>query len=149
MEKNIFKISCATYFVSLLAMMFFAFNPNMDVAPEILSYMQWWYSQPNTVLEGMISKLGFIAFVVSLIGVVALYFCKKWGGYLFLPPILFVVASEWLAPGYYPKPSLDANIDTIASISAGFIICAFIFSEKLEIFKHNKSFKPTPESGAV
>ena len=149
MENNIFKISCATYFASVLAMIFFAFNPNMDVAPEILSYMQWWYSQPNTVLEGLLSKLGFIVFVVSLIGVVALFFRKKLGGYLFLPSILFIVATEWLAPGYVPRSSLDANIDTIASISAGFIICALIFSEKLEIFKHNKSFKPTPESGAV
>lgn len=149
MEKNIFKISCLTYFISVIVMIFLAFNPNLEVSPEIISYMQWWYSQPNTAIEGLVSKLGLIAFIVSLIGVIALFFLQKWGGYLFIPSVLIIIFSEWLAAGYFPRSSLDANIDTVASISIGFIFCLFMLSEKFELFKHNKSFKPTPESSAV
>ena len=149
MEKNIFKISCLTYFTSVIVMIFMAFNPSLEVAPEVLSYMQWWYSQPNSEIEGFVSQLGLIAFIVSLIGVIALFFLQKWGGYLFIPSVLIIILSEWLAAGYFPRSSLEANIDTLASISIGLIFCFFIFSEKFELFKHNKSFKPTPESGAV
>ena len=148
MEKNIFKIFCVTYFTSAIAIIYLAFNPNMDISPEIISYMQWWYSQPNTALEDFVSKVGLLAMVISLIGVTALFFLQKWGGYLFIPSVLFLITSEWLAPNYTPRSSLEINIDTVASISLGFILCFYMFSEKLGTFKHKKSFKPMPESNA-
>ena len=149
MEKNIFKISCLIYLISTLAMIFMAFNPNVDVAPEISSYIQWWYSQPNTETQAFFSKLGLYVFVTSQIGVVVMFFLQKWGAYLYVPSILIIVFSEWLNAGYAPRSSLDVNIDTIASISTGFILCCLFFAKKLEIFEDNKSFKPTLEGGAA
>ena len=149
MEKIIFKASCATYFISVLAMIYLVFNPNIDMPPEIISYMQWWYSQPDTSLGNFVSEITLIALVNSLIGVTALFFNQKWGGYLFIFCILFLITTEWLTPDYAPRTSLESNIDTIASMSIGFILCFFIFSEKLGTFKHNKTFKPTPKSGAA
>ena len=149
MEKIIFKISCVTYFISVIAMIYLVLNPNMDISPEIISYMQWWYSQPNTALEDFVSKVTLVALVISLAGVTALFFNQKWGGYLFIPSILFLITTEWLTSDYAPRTSLESNIDTIASMSIGFILCFFIFSKKLGTFKHNKSFKPTPKIGAV
>jgi len=141
MEKNIFKISCFIYLTSTLALMYIVFNTNTYPAPEILSYMQWWYSQPNTQIESFAANLGLLAFIISLIGVVALFFLQKWGAYLYTPSILVIVSTEWLNASYAALSSLYQNIDTVASISIGIIFCYLLFSEKLDIFKHNKAIK--------
>ncbi len=135
MEITIFRTACVVYLLSLSITVFLAFNPDTDVAPEILSYMRWWYSQPGTPLESFVSLLDLAAIIISVISTIVLLFLQKWAGYLFSLCILILVATEWLVADYIPQSGLESNMDTVVSISTGFILCGIVFSEKLGIFK--------------
>ncbi len=141
MHILIFKLSCGIYFCSVLILFYLVFNPNMDISPEIISYMEWWYSQPSSRIDEIVSTATLFAFVISLFGVIALFFLKKWGSYLFVPSVLLVICTEWLTPGYVPRSSFEGSIDTLTSVSIGFILCFILLSEKLDTFNNSSGQK--------
>jgi len=138
MEKSFLRASIIIYIVSISMLMTYPFYSYTDVPEEVLQYAQWWFSQPNTDFETIIARLGLIAGALSLIGCIALFFLKQWGGYLFILSVLYIVSTETLLPGHAPRSSLESNINIISAISVGCIFSLFILSNKLSLFEHNK-----------
>lgn len=139
MEKLYLRISSIIYILTVTGLTVVVVNPNMDVAPEVHSYINWWRSQPNTVFEAFILKIGLVALIISFVGAIALLFLRKWGGYLFLLCSLIIFIIELLVPGYAPRPIMESSFDTISSISVGCILILMICSKKLELFEHNNA----------
>jgi len=77
MKILILRISLVTYLLSVSAVMLLVFYPSADVPTEVLSYMQWWYPQPNTEIEEFVSTLGAVALLISFFSAIAMLFLKN------------------------------------------------------------------------
>lgn len=135
MDRMIIRVSSAIYCFSSLIGFWLVYNPKNDLPSEVIWYMQWWYSQPQTDFQAALGQLGVVAFIISMISVVVLAFRKKWAGYVFLISTVFLISAEWLLPNYAPQTSLLASVENFALISMGAIYAVFLMSEKLETFK--------------
>lgn len=135
MEVKILRISIITYTSCIVLLMTYPFYSYTEAPQQVAQYAQWWFTQPNTYIEALIAKLGMVAAVLTLIGGIALFFLKKWGGYLFILGVLYIISTEAFLPGYAPRSSFESNINSISAISVGCILAIFILSKKLNIFK--------------
>ena len=149
MDKIILRVSCVSYAVAVGGVFWTAFYNQPTMLPiEIQSYMQWWYSQPNTEIQAFMANLGMFAMLLTSIGALGLLFLKKWGGYIFLVSVLILMGTEWLLPGFPPRSSLEISLNTIASVSAGCILAIVLLSKQLKTFEHNKSLNLTGAKNA-
>ena len=138
MDRIILRISCVAYIASISLMMWLVFNPPAELPVEIQAYMQWWYSQENNEIEAFVTNLSVVVLALTLIGVIGLFFLKKWGGYLFLVSALLIIGVEPLLSNYAPRTSLETTLDSVASASIGCILVIMLLSAKLKTFEHNK-----------
>jgi hypothetical protein len=135
-DRIILRVAAVTYCFSLLAYFWLVYNPQADLPNEVVWYMQWWYSQPQTDFQTYLAQIGMVMLFISMVAAIFLVFGKKWAGYIFIISTAFLIFTEWLLPSYMPQTSLLTTIENLTLISIGAIGTVFGMSEKLETFKN-------------
>ena len=135
MDRIIIRIAASVYCITVAISVWLIYNPQNALPIEVLEYMKWWYSQPQTEFQFYLTKIGIAAFLLSVVSAIFLFFLKKWAGYLYISATIFLLTTEWLLPDYSPQTSLLTSVENLTLISMGCIFTIFCISSKLDTFK--------------
>ena len=89
-DRIILKIASVVYCIAIgLTIWLIIYSPQNGLPNEVLLYMQWWYTQPQTEFQFYLSQASMVAFYLSMVFAVILFFIKKFAGYGFTITTLF------------------------------------------------------------
>jgi len=121
------RISALVYAAAILLFWLLAFT-SQELPTEAISYAKWRISQPLDPVARIVTNVGILASLVSLVSAVGLLFWVAAVRWIFLGCILYMAAAELFLGLPVLVSGVQSFLNTLGSIAAGFIVALSYFS---------------------